>query len=96
MHRKTWSQWIITGLVIVVAITCSLTLASAARPATAKTTAIVKTCPSGYKHAVIGGVQKCLKAGNFCTHSLDKQYRKYGFRCIHYDSKSHRYRLTKA
>src|SRR5919198_3486723 len=36
-------------------------------------------------HAVIQGQEKCLHAGEFCRHSLDRVYRRYGFRCIRYD-----------
>ena len=40
-----------------------------------------KSCSSGYKHAVIGGKHKCLRKGQFCSKSKDKQYHKYGFHC---------------
>jgi hypothetical protein len=63
-------------------------------PAAHTPAAVVKTCSSGYKHAVIGGAQKCLRAGEFCTHSLDRQYRHYGYRCIKYYANVQRYRLT--
>jgi hypothetical protein len=55
-----------------------------------------KTCSSGYKHAVIGGVHKCLRAGQFCTRRYDSQYRRYGYRCIKYYANVGRYRLTRA
>jgi hypothetical protein len=45
-------------------------------------------------HAVIGGVQKCLRRGEFCAHRYDRQYRRYGFRCIRYYANVGRYRLT--
>jgi hypothetical protein len=53
-----------------------------------------KACSSGYKRGVINGVVKCLRHGEFCTHSADRQYRHYGFRCTHYDPRVDRYRLT--
>ncbi|MGZ6564462.1 MAG: hypothetical protein ACXVH3_32355 [Solirubrobacteraceae bacterium] len=53
-----------------------------------------KSCSSGYKRGVINGVVKCLRRGEFCTHSADRQYRRYGFRCTHYDGRVGRYRLT--
>ncbi|MEO9117820.1 MAG: hypothetical protein ABI355_01710, partial [Solirubrobacteraceae bacterium] len=34
-----------------------------------------KTCPAGFTHAVIGGEQKCLHAGEYCSHSEAGQYR---------------------
>ena len=62
-----------------------------ASPATA-----AKTCSSGFNHAVIGGQEKCLRAGEFCAHRYDSQYRRYGYRCIRYDRRVARYRLTHA
>jgi hypothetical protein len=67
---------------------------SPAAPHAAPVTA-AKTCSAGFKHAVIGGQQKCLRAGEFCSHRYDSQYRRYGYRCIRRDSNG-RYRLTHA
>jgi hypothetical protein len=55
---------------------------------------IAKTCSSGYTRGVINGSVKCLRRGEFCTHSADRQYRRYGFRCTHYYPNVNRYRLT--
>lgn len=66
-------------------------LANERAPASA---VIAKTCSSGYTRAVINGSVKCLRRGEFCTHAADRQYRRYGFRCTHYDPRVHRYRLT--
>jgi hypothetical protein len=55
-----------------------------------------KTCSAGYRHAVISGAEKCLRAGQFCAHASDKQYRRYGYRCIKYYANVSRYRLTYA
>jgi hypothetical protein len=49
----------------------------AARP----TAVLARTCPSGFTHAVIGGEQKCLHAGEYCAHSEARQYRRYHFVC---------------
>ncbi|MGZ4253234.1 MAG: hypothetical protein ACXVHB_09720 [Solirubrobacteraceae bacterium] len=54
-----------------------------------------KSC-SSYTRAVINGSVKCLRAGEFCTHSADRQYRHYGFRCVRYYRNVGRYRLTYA
>ena len=43
--------------------------------------AIAKTCSAGYTHAVIGGEQKCLHAGEYCAHSEAREYRRYHFVC---------------
>jgi hypothetical protein len=64
--------------------------------ATASPMAGAKSCSSGFTHAVIGGAQKCLRAGEFCTHAFDSQYRRYGYRCIKYYANVRRYRLTHA
>ena len=71
--------------------------ASPAAPALRSAPAVsAKTCSSGYTHAVIGGEQKCLRAGQLCAHRYDGQYRRYGYRCIRYDQRVQRYRLTHA
>jgi ABC-type sugar transport system substrate-binding protein len=70
--------------------------AASAAPAHFSPTIVAKTCSAGYKHAVIGGAEKCLRAGEFCAHRYDRQYKRYGFRCIRYYPNVHRYRLTHA
>ena len=45
------------------------------------TTALAKTCSAGYTHAVIGGEQKCLRRGEFCSVSEGRRYHRYGFNC---------------
>jgi hypothetical protein len=45
-------------------------------------TASAKSCSKGYTHAVIGGEQKCLRRGEFCSHSKASQYRRYHFKCV--------------
>jgi hypothetical protein len=60
------------------------------------TAAPAKTCSAGYTHAVVGGAEKCLRVGEFCTHAYDSQYRRYGYRCIRYYANVRRYRLTHA
>jgi len=50
---------------------------------TAKTPAAAsKTCSAGYVHAIIGGQEKCLKAGEFCSAQYQSGYGKYGFSCV--------------
>jgi hypothetical protein len=43
--------------------------------------ASAKTCSAGYTHAVIGGAQKCLHAGEYCSHAEARQYQRYHFTC---------------
>jgi hypothetical protein len=56
--------------------------------------AAAKPCSAGYTHAIISGEHKCLRRGQFCARSADRQYRRYGFRCSRYDANVNRYRLT--
>jgi hypothetical protein len=67
---------------------------SSAQPVSATTTAAAaKPCSSGYKHAVISGAHKCLRRGQFCARSADRQYHRYGFHCHKRDSRGN-YHLT--
>ncbi|WP_028060546.1 hypothetical protein [Candidatus Solirubrobacter pratensis] len=52
-----------------------------------------KTCSVGFQHAVIGGQEKCLRRGQFCARSADRQYRRYGYHCIKRDARGN-YHLT--
>jgi len=69
--------------------------ASAAAPTTIPPLAVAKTCSSGWKHAIIAGEHKCLRAGQFCTRRYDTQYHRYGYHCHRYDASVGRYRLTR-
>jgi hypothetical protein len=60
----------------------------------APATAAAKSCGSGWTHAVVNGAHKCLRRGQFCARSADRQYRRYGFQCTRYDSRVARYRLS--
>jgi hypothetical protein len=81
-------------LVLCVALVAAASAGATAPATTAAPAAVAKTCRAGYVHAVIQGREKCLHAGEFCRHSLDRVYRRYGFRCIRYDPRVERYRLT--
>ena len=82
-------------LVVVATLVAAVAAGTAAPTAPASPTIATKTCSAGYTHAVIGGVQKCLRRGEFCAHRYDRQYRRYGFRCIRYYANVDRYRLTR-
>jgi hypothetical protein len=56
-------------------------------------TLVTASCSSGFKSAVIGGKQKCLRRGQFCAKASDSQYRRYGFRCVKRDARGN-YHLT--
>jgi hypothetical protein len=48
---------------------------------------VAKTCSSGYVHGVILGSQKCLRRGEYCTHTraAERDYRRYHFSCANRD-----------
>jgi hypothetical protein len=46
--------------------------------------ASAKSCLRGYTHAVIGGKQKCLHAGEFCARRYQREYLHYRFTCDDY------------
>jgi hypothetical protein len=67
-------------------------VAPAAQPA-AKASIAFKSCSGRFVHGVINAQQKCLGRGEFCTHSADRQYHRYGFRC-HRRDRNGRYHLS--
>jgi hypothetical protein len=83
-------------LVLLVALVAAAGTGVATPTTTAAPAAVAKTCHAGYVHAVIQGQEKCLHAGEFCRHAWDRYYRRYGFRCIRYDARVQRYRLTRS
>jgi hypothetical protein len=86
----------IAGLLAALALIAAAPGAQAAAGDRPTSVTAAKSCSSGYRHAVIGGKQKCLRAGQFCAHRYDSQYRRYGYRCTRYYSNVQRYRLTHA
>jgi hypothetical protein len=82
---------------VLVATLLAAFAAATSAPAAQQAPAVaLKTCSSGWKHAVIGSEEKCLRAGQFCARRYDSQYRRYGYRCTRYDANVQRYRLTRA
>jgi hypothetical protein len=69
--------------------------AAQAQPTHLSPVAVTKSCSSSYVHAIINGAHKCLRAGQYCAHGSDRQYRHYGFRCIKRDYRGS-YHLTYA
>jgi hypothetical protein len=94
MARPNWTRLAVFAATLAAAATAAT--AAPAHPVAYAPTAVAKSCSSGFKHAVIGGVEKCLRAGEFCAHAYDCQYRRYGYRCIKYYANVQRYRLTHA
>lgn len=84
----------VLALVVVAASALGTPVAASTAAPSQQSVVAAKSCSSGYTHAVIGGKQKCLRAGEFCAHRYDSQYRHYGYRCTRYYRNVHRYRLT--
>jgi hypothetical protein len=61
--------------------------ATTAEHAASPVASVAKTCSAGYVHGVILGRQKCLRRGEFCTHTraAEHDYRRYHFSCANRD-----------
>jgi len=94
MTPPKWTR--LAVLAATVAASVAAATGAPAQPLAPAPSAVAKTCSSGFRHAVIGGAEKCLRAGEFCTHAYDSQYRRYLYRCIKYYANVQRYRLTHA
>ena len=57
--------------------------------------AFAHSCGSGYTHAVLSWGHKCLRAGQYCKLSADREYHRYRYHC-HRSSRDSRgsYHLT--
>jgi hypothetical protein len=86
-HRKA-------GLAVVLAVAFAAPAANAAAPASLAGHASGPAARVACTKAVIAGRHTCLAAGQRCTRSYDRQYRRYGFTCSKRDSAG-RYRLVK-
>ena len=66
-----------------VALTLASGIVAAPQPAQSRLAplAAAKPCPSGYVHAVLSWGHKCLREGQFCKVSGDREYHRYGFHC---------------
>ena len=96
MPRAKWTGLPRRVAILVATVLAAFAAATATPAAPQAQAAALKTCSSGWKHAVIGGEHKCLRAGQFCARRYDAQYRSYGYRCVRYDANVQRYRLTRA
>lgn len=88
------------ALLAATAVLAAAPAAAPAAPITHPRALAAKTCSAGFRHARINGVQKCLRAGEFCAHRYDHRaphrysYKHYGYRCVKRDS-SGKYHLTR-
>ena len=77
--KKRMTAVAMTALALIVPTAAS---AHPAPQAMAATTLVpAKTCSAGYVKGTIGGVVKCLRAGEYCSLRYKSQYLKYGFTC---------------
>jgi curli biogenesis system outer membrane secretion channel CsgG len=64
-----------------------------AGPSAGPVATAAKSCSAGFTHAVIGGAEKCLRRGEFCARASDREYQRYGYRCVQRDANGS-YHLT--
>jgi hypothetical protein len=73
----------LAALVAAVALAVGLPVAPSGATTPSHPSAVVaKSCPSGFTKARINGSTKCLHAGEFCSNAFNRQYKRYGFRCV--------------
>lgn len=65
-------------LLVLAVLTAALGLLAAG---IAAPSAEAKSCGSGYVHASLSWGHKCLRAGQYCTRSGDREYHRYRFHC---------------
>jgi Excalibur calcium-binding domain len=72
-------------LAVLAMLTAAVFGALAVSPQSAPTAlspvAYAKPCSSGYTHANLSWGHKCLRVGQFCKVSADREYHRYGFHC---------------
>ena len=83
-------KFVVAAIAAVSLAAATPTPAPAHQPITASA---AKSCSSGWRHAVIGGSEKCLRRGQFCARRYDRQYHRYGFHCHRRDARGN-YHLT--
>ena len=65
---------------LLVALVAAASIAIAAG-AGATPAAQAKTCSVGYVHANLSWGEKCLRVGQYCKRSGDREYHRYTFHC---------------
>ena len=84
MHRTVIAALALVAAVATVATTA--TAGGALEPGSPALTGLAsseaqKRCPKASVAALIGGKRVCLRAGQACKRTLDRQYHRYGFHC---------------
>lgn len=77
----------IAGLLAALTLIAAVPAASVDAHVDGPVAVAAKACGSGYTHAVIDGSHKCLRRGQFCARSADRQYHRYGYHCHKRDSR---------
>src|SRR5437868_1438829 len=62
---------------VVLVVLAALAAATASRSAPFQT-----ACSSSFVQGIVGGVPKCLRAGEFCAAAHESDYERYGFSCV--------------
>ena len=65
----------------VLAIALATATAAASASAMSDPDGAAHACKAGFRHAIVGGKHRCLKAGQRCQRRYDAQYHRYGFHC---------------
>jgi hypothetical protein len=68
-------------LAVLIALAAVAAAPAHAARSSAEPAAALKPCGAGYVHAVLSWGHKCLKAGQYCKVSGDREYHRYGFHC---------------
>ena len=65
------------------ALVAALAAPGAALPSPSAITSLAPTkpCSAGYVHAALSWGHKCLRVGQYCKRSGDREYHQYGFHC---------------
>ena len=69
------------ALVLAVAVTAIGSVSAAPAVPATPPLAAAKSCSAGYVHAALSWGHKCLRAGQFCKVSADREYHRYRFHC---------------
>jgi hypothetical protein len=69
-------------LIAAVALAVGLPVGQSAAAPPSPIAVAAKSCPPGFVKGTIDGATKCLHGGEYCKRSAERQYERYGFRCV--------------
>ena len=67
--------------VLATTVVCAFGAAGLAAPESFVPVAHAKPCSAGWTHAALSWGHKCLRAGQFCKVSADREYHRYRYHC---------------